>query len=99
MMKLKDLKENSKNVDVKVTVLGKKTERHPRVKTDNSIHRVVNFIIGDETSTFLLTVWDDEIDRIPIGEMIFIKKAFVSEFAGKLHLNITRGGSWQFSKG
>jgi len=91
---LKDLKENSKNVKVKVKVLEKNKERNVKVKKNNSIHRVANFIISDETNTFYLTVWDDEIDKIPIKETIIINNGYVSQFAGELYLNIGRFGSW-----
>ncbi|NHI92729.1 MAG: hypothetical protein EAX96_09540 [Candidatus Lokiarchaeota archaeon] len=96
-LKLRDLRSESKNINVKVKVLEKDKERNVTVKKDNTKHRVANFIISDETSSIFLTVWDDEIDNIPIKETIIINNGYVSEFGGKLYLNIGRFGNWEIA--
>ena len=82
-LKLKELSSDSKNVNVRVKVLEKNTERNVTVKKDNTKHRVANFIISDETSTFFLTVWDDDIDNIPIKETPIIIKNTPSPIISK----------------
>ena len=96
-LKLKELRSDSKNVNVKVTVLEKNSERNVIVKKNNTKHRVANFIISDDTSTFFLTVWDDDIDNIPLKETIIINNGYVSEFGGQLYLNIGRFGNWEIA--
>jgi len=91
-MKLKDLNENSNHIKVKVKVLEKTSERCLKPNL-----RVGIFIISDETSKFYFTIWNDEIDKMPIGKMITIKNGYVSSFKGKLYLNIGRFGSWEYT--
>ncbi|MHA1765201.1 MAG: hypothetical protein ACTSVK_02965 [Promethearchaeota archaeon] len=94
LSKLIDLNENSKYIKVRVKVLEKNSERNVTLKKDKSIHRVATFLISDETSTFFLNAWDDDIDKIPIKETIIINNGYVNEFRGELFLNVGKFGTW-----
>ncbi|NHI92096.1 MAG: hypothetical protein EAX96_06300 [Candidatus Lokiarchaeota archaeon] len=98
LIQLKDLREGNKKVNVKVRVLEKLQDKTVRVKKDNTMHQVATFLIADDTSTFNLTLWDDDIDRIPLKETINIHNGYVSSFGNILYLNIGRFGSWSIAE-
>jgi len=81
---LKELNKKSKNLKVKVKILEKRGECNIRVKKDNLIHFMIDFLISDKKNKFLLSMWDEEIDKIPLGETIIINNGYVSQHAGDL---------------
>jgi len=91
--KIEELTADSKNIRTRVTVLEKKKEWE--VKTRKKTHRGAHFVISDDTGTFLFTVWDDEIDKIPIKSTIIINKAYVSKMEGEMSLHYGRFGRWE----
>lgn len=56
-------------------------------------HRVTEALVGDETGSVLLTLWDNQIDKFGLGDVLEIKKGYTSLFRGSLRLNIGRFGS------
>ena len=93
-VKLKDLNEHSKNIRVKVKVLKKIRDLFVKCDSNDDLHHVANYEIIDDTGSFSLIVWDDEIDKIPINECILINNANVIEFGGFPCLNIGKEGNW-----
>lgn len=57
-----------------------------------SEHRVGEALVGDETGSVLLTLWDNQIERFGLGDVLEIKKGYTSVFRGSLRLNIGRYG-------
>jgi len=96
LVKIKDLKNDSKRVFIEVQVIKKLTEREVFNKKKGITQRVADFLIGDETGYFTLTAWDDEIGKInsQLGKSILIKNGYVNVFMEKAKLNIGLYGSW-----
>jgi hypothetical protein len=92
--KINELKHDSRNINIKVKIEKKESEANVRTKKDNAEHRVARFKISDETGETILTVWDDEIDKIPVNEFIIIRNGFVNMWNNILFMNIGRFGSW-----
>ncbi|MHA1298647.1 MAG: hypothetical protein ACTSO9_04290, partial [Candidatus Helarchaeota archaeon] len=63
-VKIKDLKGDSKKVNIEVKIIKKTSEREVYNKKKGKYQRVGEFLIGDETGSFVLTVWDSEIEKI-----------------------------------
>ncbi len=97
LMKIEDLKEDTKKVNIEVKVIRKLDSREVFNKKRRTMQRVANFLIGDETGTYTLTVWDAEIDKIEdkMGESILISNGYVSSFMNKSQLNIGLYGNWK----
>ncbi|MBS3061584.1 MAG: hypothetical protein J4215_03310 [Candidatus Diapherotrites archaeon] len=92
-MKIADLRPFAKNVDLLVKVLSLNEVREVASKQDGSRHRVTEALVGDDSGTVLLTLWDDGIDRIASGKAYRIQNAFTSLFQKSLRLNLGRNGS------
>ncbi len=93
-MKVDELQPGMKKIDVMVKVIRKGTPRSVSVKTDGKTHQVADLKVGDETGSISMSLWDDMIDQIQENDIILISNGYVSEFQGKLQLNIGKFGKW-----
>ncbi|MHA1798787.1 MAG: hypothetical protein ACTSVY_10125 [Candidatus Helarchaeota archaeon] len=92
-----DLGPRMRNQNLKVKCESISEVREVSSKSDGSMHRVTEALIGDETASILLTVWDDTIDRIEIGKSYTIKNSYTSIFRGSLRLNLGKYGELEDS--
>ncbi len=95
MMKVGELRTYSRRVNLIAKVLEIGEEREVSSSRDGQTHRVAEALIGDETGTVLLTLWDDYVDRFHEGEVIEISNGYANLFRGSLRLNIGRYGEAQ----
>jgi replication factor A1 len=56
---------------------------------------VCEILIGDDTGTIYLTLWDDAINKIELGKTYLFKNLFSSEFQKSIRLNIGRFGIFE----
>jgi replication factor A1 len=92
-VKVESLGPESRQVNVAVKVVSKGQPRETVSRRDGSTHRVVDALVGDETGSVYLTLWDDNIDKINEGDTIGVKNGYISLFRGSMRLNIGRYGS------
>ena len=95
--KIRDIKHFQKKVDLVAKVIEKTNIREVISKLDETRHNVCEILIGDETGTVYLTMWDDAINKIQIGKTYFFKNLFSSEFQKSMRLNIGRFGEFEES--
>ncbi|MBU0636093.1 hypothetical protein KKE06_03640 [Candidatus Micrarchaeota archaeon] len=91
-MKINELRPFAKKVELTVKALSKNEIREVTSKLDNSTHKVTEILVGDDSGTVLLTLWDDAIEKIEIGKAYKIANAFTSLFKNSLRLNLGRYG-------
>jgi len=92
-VKVESLDPESRQVNVEVKVVSKGQARETVSRRDGSTHRVVDALVGDETGSVYLTLWDDNIDKVNENDTITVKNGYVSLFRGSMRLNIGRYGS------
>lgn len=95
MMKVGELRTYSRRVNLIAKVLEIGEEREVSSSRDGETHRVAEALIGDETGTVLLTLWDDYVDKFHEGNVIEISNGYANLFRGSLRLNIGRYGEAQ----
>lgn len=93
--KIKDLTPDTKktNVLAKVVSIGEPKEIPSRF---GEAKKVAEAVIGDETGTILLSLWQDQIGTLKEEDVIAIENGFVSlvpRGGGKMHLNVGRYGT------
>jgi len=54
---------------------------------------VSNILLGDDTGTIRLSLWNNQIDDVAAGDTVKIERATVTRFQGELQLRMTRGGA------
>ncbi len=90
-----DLTPTSRRVNLKVKVVNVSEAREVVSRRDGSTHRVAEALVGDETGSILLTLWDDAISNISPETSLKIENGYVSLFRGQMRLNLGRYGSFE----
>ena len=93
LIKVGELRTYSRRVNLVAKIMERGEEREVFSRSDGSSHRVAEALIGDETASVMLTLWDDDVDRFEVGDVIQISNGYANIFRGSLRLNIGRYGS------
>jgi replication factor A1 len=63
-IKIEELETGSRNVDTMVKVIHISTPKRVTSRRDLSSHRVAEALVGDDTGSVYMTLWDDDITKI-----------------------------------
>lgn len=96
-VKVESLNPRSRQVNIIVKAVSKNPVREVASRADGSAHKVTEALVGDETGTVLLTLWDADIDKVNDGDVLNIGNGYVSLFRGSMRLNIGRFGTMEHS--
>ncbi len=96
--KVEALNPQSRQVNTTVKVVSKSPSRETVSRTDGSKHYVSDVLVGDETGTIILSLWDDAIEKINEGDTISITNGYISLFRGSMRLNIGKYGKFDPSQ-
>ncbi|MDH5495725.1 MAG: OB-fold nucleic acid binding domain-containing protein [Candidatus Bathyarchaeota archaeon] len=91
-MKIKDLRNGMKQVDVEAKVLEKTAAREVMSRYKNETYRVANAMISDDTGQIKLTLWNDQIEQVNENDTVKIQNGYITSFRGEIQLNIGRYG-------
>ena len=97
-VKVGDLNSYSRRVNTIVKVVSKTDEREVTSRLDQSSHRVAEALVGDDSGSIYLTLWDDIIDEIEEGQILNVSNAYVNLFRGSMRLNLGRFGSYEVAE-
>ena len=91
-LKVEDLKVGMKKVSLKAKVLEipKSKVVYTRFGTWTSVS---NALIGDETGSIRMSLWNQQINTVSKGDVIDIKNSKVARFNGELQLKLGRSGN------
>ena len=92
-VKVSDLTPRHKHVNLRVKVVEIESPRTIVSRRDGSTHRVADAVVGDETGIIKMTLWDDMIDMVAVGDIIMLRNAYVTVFRGGMRLNVGKYGS------
>ena len=92
-VKVSELGAYSKQVNTTVKVVQKGEARETVSRQDGTTHRVLDALVGDESGTIYMTLWDDNIDKVNEGDTVNVKNGYVRPFKGSMRLNIGRYGT------
>ena len=90
--KVGELTPQSRAVNVTAKVVSKSEIRDIPMGRDGSAHKVCDALVGDETGTIYLTLWDDNIEKVNEEDTIRIENGYVTLFKGNMRLNIGKYG-------
>ncbi len=92
-IKVGDLRPGLRRVNLVAKIVNVGEPRTVTFRRDLSEHRVADALVGDETGSVLLTLWDNNIDKFNVGDVIEVRNGYTSLFRGSLRLNIGFYGS------
>lgn len=90
-MKISELKPKQGNVELQaeVTDMGEVRE----FQKFGNPGRVVNATIKDDSGSVALTLWNEQIDAVKVGDKIELKDGFVNEWQGEMQVTTGRKGT------
>ena len=91
-MKIKELRNGMKRVNVKAKVVEKSAPREVLSRFSDTTHKVATAIIADDTGTIKLTLWNDQIDQVDVNDTVKVENGYVTSFKGEIQLNVGKYG-------
>ena len=89
-MQIKDLEVRQGNVDIEVEVTDKGEVRE--FQKFGKSGWVCNETVKDETSEVKITLWNEDIDKVSVGDKIKLTNGYVSEFQGEKQVTTGKFG-------
>mgnify|MGYP001595494741 CR=1 FL=1 len=90
-MELKDIKPNSGKIDVVVHVVNKEPPR--TFDKFGKKGRVCNALVQDATAKVTLTLWNDDVDKVEVGDKVHLQNGWCSEYKGEKQLSAGKFGT------
>ncbi len=95
--KVDELTPSTKQVDLLVKVLSLGDRKTIDSKFGGS-RDLVEAVVGDETGTVIMTLWEDQIDEVAQDDVLTIDNGYVSLVRGHMRLNVGKYGSFKPSE-
>ena len=92
-MPIKDLQPRQGNVEIEAEVTSKGDIRE--FNKFGKAGRVCNAKIKDSTGEMSLTLWNEQIDQVHLGDKIKITNGYVSEWQGEMQLSTGKFGKME----
>ena len=89
-MAIKDLKIREGNVDLVVEVIDKGEVKE--FSKFGKPGKVCNAKVKDDSGEVTLTLWNEDIDKVKVGDKVHIKNGYVREWQGEPQLSTGRFG-------
>ncbi len=91
-MKIKELQTGMKRVEVEADVVDKGNPRQVQSRMSGETFNVSDVVVQDETGNIKLTLWNEQIDQVNVGDRIKIENGYVTSFKGEIQLNVGKYG-------
>ena len=92
-MNIKDFWNGMKRVTVEANVVEKGETREVRSRYKDETYNVADAVVADETGSIKLTLWNEQIDQVEVGNKIKIENGYVTSFKGEIQLNVGKFGT------
>jgi len=89
-MAIKDLQAKQGQVDLIAEIIEKGDVRE--FNKFGKAGRVCNSVIKDETGKITLTLWNEQIDKVNVGDKVHVINGYVSEWQGEKQISTGRFG-------
>jgi len=93
VMAIKDLQNGMKRVSVAAKVVEKGDVREVRSRFKDETYKIVDAVIADETGSIKLTLWNEQIEQVNVGDNIKIDNGYVTSFKSEIQLNVGKFGT------
>jgi replication factor A1 len=92
LWKISELSYRMRGIDVKAKIIEipLAQEVHTRFGTTVS---AANVKIADETGSITLSLWNDQIDKVHVGDKIELKNCYIFRYRGALQIRLGRKGT------
>lgn len=95
-MKINEIKIGMGSISLQAKVIDVSEPRE--VQTKYGKKNVADATLEDETGQISLTLWEDNINSVSVGDTVSINGAFVTTFRDKIQLNIPKSSKIEVTK-
>jgi replication factor A1 len=95
-MKINELQPRQGKVDIEMEIIEKGEVRE--FQKFGNPERVCTAIAKDDTGQIKLTLWNDEIEQVDVGDKVKITNGYVNEFQGEKQLSAGHFGKMEVIK-
>ncbi len=81
-----------KRVEVEASVVDKGNTRQVQSRFKDEMYNVADAMVQDDTGTIKLTLWNEQIDMVNVGDNIKIENGYVTSFKSEIQLNVGKYG-------
>ena len=92
LVAIKELQDGMKRVSVEAKVVEKGDPREVRSRFKDETYRIVDAVVADESGSVKLTLWNEQIDMVNVGDNIKIENGYVTSFKSEIQLNVGKFG-------
>lgn len=89
-MKISEIQRGMSNVSIEGKIVDISEVRE--VNTRYGRRSVADAMIEDDSGQIKLTLWEDQIQSVRVGDKVSVTGAYITEFRDVLQLNIPRSG-------
>ena len=90
-MDIKDLQPRQGKVEVTGNVVSKESPRE--IRKENFNGSVCNVVLKDATAEVKVTLWNEQVGQVNVGDKIKISNGYVGEWQGEMQLSTGKFGS------
>ncbi|MHA1378879.1 MAG: single-stranded DNA-binding protein [Candidatus Helarchaeota archaeon] len=90
-----DLRPGLRAINIKIKCNSKNEEREVTSRKTGESLRVTEALVGDETGSLYLTLWNDDIDKMEVDHIYKLKNVYTTVFKGSLRLNLGKYGNFE----
>ena len=92
-MKIADLQDGMRRVDVEAKVLEISEPREVRSRYTGQQLKVAEAMISDDTGTVKLVLWNEQIEQVNLDDNVRIENGYIRSFRGEIQLNVGKYGA------
>jgi replication factor A1 len=92
LVAIKELQDGMKRVSVEAQVVEKGDVREVKSRFKDETYRIVDAVLADESGSVKLTLWNEQIEMVNVGDKIKIDNGYVTSFKGEVQLNVGKFG-------
>jgi len=92
-LNVRDLRNGMRRVTVEAKVVEKGEPREVRSRYKDETYQVADAVVADETGSIKLTLWNEQIDQVNVGNKVKIENGYVTSFKGEIQLNVGKFGT------
>lgn len=89
-MKIADLQSKQGKIDVEGKIIDKQEPRE--FEKFGNKGKVCNCTLKDDSGKISLTLWNEDVDKVKIGDKVKVTNGYVNEFQGEKQLTAGRFG-------
>ncbi|MGD9130479.1 MAG: OB-fold nucleic acid binding domain-containing protein [Candidatus Bathyarchaeota archaeon] len=91
-MKISDIKEGDSEINIEAEVTEKSYARQVRSKYGYRPLMVADATLKDETGRITLTLWNEQISQVTVGDKVKIENGYAKSFRNVLQLSTGKYG-------